>query len=112
MKIFVTNVFYDEQTRNSDKPTKYIRIDPETGEEIEVTQEELIMRKSGTVILLAEGSSDVLDILRQKVTDKIVEVEIIDEIETEEEIQTVGVMAVSGEETESFKGKIIFQSNI
>lgn len=115
MKIFVTNVFFDEELSNDQGITKVLRKDIETGESIEIQEKDLIIRKSGTVILLSESQDTVLAELQAKVSDKIVEVEIVDEIDLEEpeEIQTIEVVSVGGQDdTQPLNGKIIFQSNI
>lgn len=115
MKVFVTNVFYDEEVKSEEQRTRYMRKNVETGELEELLDNDLIIRKSGTVILLAESKDTVLAELQTKVSDKIVEVEIVDEIDLEEqdEIQTLGMVPVGGQDdTQPLKGKIIFQSNI
>jgi thiamine biosynthesis protein ThiC len=116
MKIFVTNVFFDEELSNDQGITKVLRRDIETGENIEIQEKDLIIRKSGTVILLAESQDTVFAELQAKVSDKIVEVEIVDEIDLQaqaEEIEADKVMPLSEQDdTQSLKGRIIFQSNI
>jgi hypothetical protein len=116
MKIFVTNVFFDEELSNDQGITKVLRRDIETGENIEIQEKDLIIRKSGTVILLAESQETVFAELQAKVSDKIVEVEIVDEIDLQaqaEEIEADKVMPLSEQDdTQSLKGRIIFQSNI
>ncbi len=121
MKIYVVNVFYDEQVKDETQQTKFIRIDEETGEEVEIPNEAIILRKCGTVILMAESSDKVFNLLRERVTDQIIEVEIVDEIDIEEvqaeqvhQTKTMNLMGYEdgGVEEQPVPGKIIFQSNI
>lgn len=112
MKVFVTNVFYDEEVKENKGINKIIRRDMKAGKNVELPQEELIIRKTGTVILLAESPDMVLDLVRQKISEGIVEVEIVDEINLGGEIEEAPrAMSSSGDEV-GLAGKIIFQMDI
>lgn len=113
MKVFVTNVsYYKEEGEQQDINVKriFIRNDLD-GSAKEISKSELKYELAGTVVLFAEKAEDVLEVLLREVSDNIVEVEIVTEIDIHEfETDDVGMQSIESPNIPI--GKIIFQMGI
>lgn len=113
MQVFVVNVFYNE----ADQPqvNRVFQLN-EDGTQKEITKEELLFEKSGTVVLACEDATQIMGTLQQRISDKITSFELVSETDLTPQPEESGTMQVLAEgetppETEPV-GQIIFQMGI
>lgn len=106
MKIFVVNVFYNEDLEAQTQISRVFKIN-EQGEQEEIQTEEVLFEKSGTVVLACRDESNIMQTLRALISDKITDFELVSVTDLEES-QMQGMMEGEPEEL----GKIILQIGI
>jgi len=104
MKAFVVNVFYNKVEEPQIKRVYEIT---EDGSAREIQKDAVLYQKIGTVVLVCENEYQIMDILINLVSDKIISFEIINEVDLD-----MNIVNTMETESEVVPGVIIFQTGI